>query len=212
MSETKFKAGDLVKINSTGRVGMIIDLTPPASWGVLQFRYPYCKETQADLKWLKYKSKISIDVLDRKYFLTYLSEDKFTLQKKTENNFPKYDQLFVHHENIKYSIGDLVTIRSSDTMTGDFYYGRSHPLQNCSSELRAIVLMVYDDSLKCLIETPQTYGCGFNLSPYNLPIFARSWVCVYDINYSAIIRKLGHFSLKKKSTCRECFFILRKSF
>lgn len=207
MSETKFKAGDPVKIYSTGRVGMIIDLDPSSKrWGILQFKYPNCNEIQTDLKCLKYKSKISIDVLSKKYFLTYLSEDKFIAYKQIENNAPKYDQLFLSPENIKYSIGDLVTIRSVDnSITGDFYYARSHPLQNCLPEMQAIVLKVSKDKLKCLINSSLTYGGGdTDLNSYNLPMFAKSWRCVYNIYHSAIIRKLDHFSLIKKPTCEEC--------
>lgn len=191
--------GDLVEINSTGKIGMIIDLTPPATWGVLQFNYSDCKETRYNLKWLKYRSKISIAALDRKYFLNYYEETQIKKIPQTDVKFPKYTDLFIEPKDIIYSVGDLVTIRSSQS---SFYYIASHPLERRDPELQALVLSLKDGNILCLVNHSNTYESIDRLQ-YNLPEMTKNWKSAYKIDRRAIIRKLSHYNLKKQS-CLEC--------
>lgn len=192
--------GDLVEVISTGRVGMIIDLTPPTSWGVLQFDYPNCKETKFNLKWLKYRSKISITTLDRKYFLNYYDEKNLKKLSRSSVTFPDYTHLFIKPADIVYNVGDLVTIRS---YKDSFFHSEDHPFAHPQfPELQALILRLVDSRVNCLINNSATF-CSWNRSEFNLPNMTKTWQSVYPILKTSIIRKLSHYSLKKNS-CLEC--------
>lgn len=195
-----FKPGDLVRISSTGRLGVIIDRTPPSTWGVLQFNYPNCSETRFSLSWLKYRAKISIAALDRKYFLNYYPEtvlDFCLPDLKT----PNYNHLFFHPQNIKYTVGDLVTVRTSSS--GSFFHAGTNPLKDSTPETSALVLKApSNNAVVCLVDC-QDYLDKFNISQYNLPKLVKNWKSIYTIMNSAIIRKLSHYNLKPQP-CGDC--------